>query len=270
MVALVVLVVVRLTNGSSSAPSAATNRSGTTALSTSAEEEVTHVPASILASVGTPSTIEPPQRTMERRSLLRAADGEPRIVYVGAEFCPFCAAERWPLVVALSRFGTFTGLRATHSSAVDAYPNTPTLSFYGSTYVSRYVSFSSVETTTNQVDGRSYKPLQKPTAEESRLMQTYDVPPYTTTPGTIPFIDFANRFLQEGASYDPRLLAGQSQGDIANELSQPSNAIAQSIDGTANLLTATICNLTGGQPSRVCSMNEVKAATERFAASTSS
>ncbi len=39
-----------------------------------------------------------------------AADrrGKPEVLFVGAEFCPFCAAERWPLIVALSRFGHFS------------------------------------------------------------------------------------------------------------------------------------------------------------------
>ena len=41
------------------------------------------------------------------------ADGKPEVLYVGAEYCPFCAAERWPVVVALSRFGTWSGLSAT-------------------------------------------------------------------------------------------------------------------------------------------------------------
>ena len=33
-----------------------------------------------------------------------------------------------------SRFGTFSGLQTTHSSSTDVYANTPTLSFYRSTY----------------------------------------------------------------------------------------------------------------------------------------
>ena len=40
-------------------------------------------------------------------------DGRPGVVYVGSEFCPYCAADRWALVVALSRFGTFAHLGAT-------------------------------------------------------------------------------------------------------------------------------------------------------------
>src|SRR4051812_14747932 len=31
------------------------------------------------------------------------ADGKPLVLYVGAEYCPFCAAQRWAMVQALSR-----------------------------------------------------------------------------------------------------------------------------------------------------------------------
>ena len=60
---------------------------------------------------------------------------------MGAEYCPYCAAERWALVMALSKFGTFTDLQGTTSSATDTNPSTPTFSFYGSTYTSKYLSF---------------------------------------------------------------------------------------------------------------------------------
>ena len=41
--------------------------------------------------------------------------GKPEVFYLGAEFCPYCAAERWPVVLALLQFGSFTGLTESHS-----------------------------------------------------------------------------------------------------------------------------------------------------------
>ncbi|MGH3290263.1 MAG: DUF929 family protein, partial [Trebonia sp.] len=41
--------------------------------------------------------------------------GKPEVLYVGAEYCPYCAMENWPLIVALSRFGQFTGLTTSRS-----------------------------------------------------------------------------------------------------------------------------------------------------------
>ena len=74
-------------------------------------------------------------------------DGKPGIFYSGAEYCPYCAAQRWPLVVALSRFGTWSNLSQTVSGASSGpFPETPTFSFYGSTYTSPYLAFQSVET----------------------------------------------------------------------------------------------------------------------------
>ena len=67
---------------------------------------------------------------------LTGASGKPLVLYIGAEYCPYCAAERWPLIVALGRFGTFSGLRTTTSSSSDAFPDTPTFTFHGATYTS--------------------------------------------------------------------------------------------------------------------------------------
>ena len=71
--------------------------------------------------------------------------GKPEVLYIGAEYCPFCAAQRWALVSALSHFGTWRGLEVTHSSSTDACPNTPTLSFRSATYTSPYLAFRAVE-----------------------------------------------------------------------------------------------------------------------------
>jgi len=73
------------------------------------------------------------------------AGGKPELLYMGGEYCPFCAAERWAIAAAVSRFGTLSGLHFIHSSPTDVYPSTPTLSFYKSRYTSRYLAFVPVE-----------------------------------------------------------------------------------------------------------------------------
>jgi hypothetical protein len=67
-------------------------------------------------------------------NVFRLTAGKPLVVYIGAEYCPFCAAQRWPLVVALSRFGTFSGLSVTRSASEDVFPDTATLSFHSASY----------------------------------------------------------------------------------------------------------------------------------------
>jgi hypothetical protein len=38
------------------------------------------------------------------------SNGKPVVLYIGAEFCQYCAIERWALIMALMRFGNFTSL----------------------------------------------------------------------------------------------------------------------------------------------------------------
>jgi hypothetical protein len=181
----------------------------------------------------------------------------PEIVYVGAEYCPYCAAERWAVVTALSKFGTFAGLGQTTSSSQDVDPSTVTFSFHGSSYTSQYLVFSPVEELSNVVDGDSYAPLDKPTAQQESLVESYDKAPYTGgssgSSGGIPFIDLGGKFIVSGASYDPAVLQGKTMDQIATAAADPSTKIGQSIESAAGELVADVCQLTKDQPSNVCS-----------------
>jgi hypothetical protein len=224
---------------------------------------VTSVPPASLDEVGAGSV-----QTM--LSAIKApaltAGGKPRVLYVGAEYCPFCAAQRWPVVVALSRFGTWSNLTATSSATNDVYPGTQTLSFHGATYTSDYLTFTGVETSTNEaVDGR-YAPLDKLRAADQRTFDIYDRPPYVQgSAGGIPFLDVAGAYVSSGASFDPQLLAGASRAEIASALSDPADPIAQGVDGSANVLTAALCHVTGQQPASVCGSAGVTAAAATLA-----
>ena len=138
---------------------------------------------------------------------------------MGAEYCPYCAAERWAMIVALSRFGTFSGLTTIHSASSTApahaepYPNTPTWTFHGSTYTSKYLTFTPVEMQTNIPDKSTgnYTILETPTAAQQALLTKYDAPPYVSSAdaGAIPFIYFGSKYMIAGASYNPTVLAGK-------------------------------------------------------------
>jgi thiol-disulfide isomerase/thioredoxin len=245
VVAIVVaFVVVKLNHKNNSGSGPAT---GST-LSASVVSDFSTVPASTLNAVGVgaanPKTITP----ISGGSPL-TSNGKPEVVYIGAEYCPYCAAERWAMVVALSRFGTFTGLHGIHSDANDVYPNTPTLTFYKSAYKSKYIAFTPVETeTVNKA------PLQKTTAQQDQLISKYDAPPYVSaqSKGSIPFVDFGNKYMISGASYNPQVLAGKTWAQVASALKDPSSDIAKGADGAANMITAAICKLTNNQPASVC------------------
>ena len=178
---------------------------------------------------------------------LKGPSGKLEVFYYGAEFCPYCAAQRWPLIIAISRFGTFSGLQTTTSSSTDVYPNTPTCTFRNATYTSQYIDFRSVETT-----DRDRNQLQTPTAAEQQLVSQYD------PGGTIPFIDVANRYAMTGAMYTPDTLGGMSLRAVADALKDPSSTQARAIIGSANLTTAAICKANADQPGTVCSSSAIQ------------
>ena len=208
----------------------------------------TSVPASTLDTVGAGSVTG---SLTKINGAPLTQNGKPEMLYIGAEYCPYCAAERWAMVVALSRFGTFSGLHTVHSSSSDVFANTPTWTFYKSSYTSPYLSFTPVETLTNIPDKASsagYTSLQSTTSAQQALMNSYD------TQGSIPFVDIGNKYVQVGnpAGFGPQVLAGKSWSQIAAALKDPSSAIAKGVDGAANYLTAAICKLTNNQPATAC------------------
>jgi Domain of unknown function (DUF929) len=207
---------------------------------------ITSLQASELDAVGTGSANNLIKRVSG--TALTGPNGHPEVFYLGAEYCPYCAAERWPMIIALSRFGTFSGLKTTSSSSTDVYPNTPTFTFHGATYTSQYLDFVSVETT-----DRNQNPLESPTSAQQALVTQYN------TSGSIPFVDFANRYAFDGAMYLPDVLGGMSWQAVADTLATPTSPQAKAILGSANLITAALCRLTADQPAAVCSSSTIQA-----------
>ena len=215
--------------------------------------QLTSVPVATSDTVGA-GTVSSPPGSITGTPL--TSGGKPEMLYMGAEYCPYCAAERWGMIVALSRFGTFTGLRTIRSAAADGagnaepYPNTPTWTFAHATFASKYLTFTPVEMNTDVPDKRTggYTTLQTPTKEQQALIDKYDA----TYQGAIPFIDFGNKYVSVGASYDPGALSGLTWSQIATDLQNSGSSVAKGVLGTANYMTAAICGLTGDQPASVC------------------
>ena len=247
------LVIAMLEAAGSSGSPAASPRSQ--ALDPAVAGQLTSVDAGVFDAVGAGTASNAP-KAIDGAPI--EEDGKPEILYVGAEFCPFCAAERWPLLLALSRFGTFSDLRESHSAADDVHPNTPTVSFYGSSYESDYLSFTAVETATNQRAGRGYEPLESLNSEQQRIVDRYN------QGGGIPFIYMAGEYALSGASFSPSLLAGMDVSEVAAAIENSDSAQAQAIAGSANVLTAALCDLTGGQPGEVCQSPGVVEASSRL------
>jgi hypothetical protein len=208
---------------------------------------VTGVTAQVANAVGLPptSSVSPP--TVRTGQPPLADGGKPAAVFIGGEFCQYCAAERWAIVMAFSRFGTFSNLSETTSSPWDTDPDTATFSFYGAQYYSPILVLDTDEDESNDTHGLGTRTiLQPPTALESSVWQTYD------NPEGFPFLDIGNSVFVTSPSYDPTVLAGLDQADIASRLSNPDDRVTQAIVGTANYLTAAICSMVGRNGNSWC------------------
>jgi hypothetical protein len=232
---------------------------------TSVVNKTTTVPASVLDQVGTGSGDvnggSSPLIPLKGGAILKSG-GKPEMLYMGALYCPYCAAERWSMIVALSRFGTFTGLNTTYSAAHDGAgnaepnPNTPTWSFVGSKFTSKYLTFVPVEMYSNVPDTSTgdYETLQTPTAAETAAINKWDNAPYVPSQdaGAFPFVDFGDQYMISGASYSSTEFPSLTWAQIASDIQNPSTEEAKGVDGTANYITAAICKMTNNQPSTAC------------------
>jgi hypothetical protein len=181
---------------------------------------------------------------------------KPVVFFYGAEFAPYAAAQRWPLVLALSRFGTFRQLGLMQSSPTTAFSNLSTFTFYDSDYTSKYVDMESVERYSSlNPTGARYLSLQVPNARQSAAVANYG-----QSANNFPFLDVANRYVLQGASFTPDVLVGLTQDQIAGDLSSPLSPLTQAVVSAANEISASICAVDGQNPTNVCQSRGVEAA----------
>jgi thiol-disulfide isomerase/thioredoxin len=205
--------------------------------------------------IGVGAAGNPPLKTGDTTVL--KVNGKPAVIYVGADYCPYCAATRWALILALDRFGNFSSLHYMTSSSSDFAHNTATFTFFNSSYSSPYITFESVEELTNVYP---YKVLQVPNQLENSTFDAFDLN-FSALPaderGGIPFIDFGNITVQDGAEYDPLLINKYSWDTIIGYLKNENSTVAQSIIGNANEFTVQICKAINNSAS-VCKQQFVK------------
>jgi hypothetical protein len=270
LVIVVVLVVIKISGGG---PSPTTGPPPTPA-SASVVADVTGVPASVYDTVGINSSVAPidaPVVTTGQPKLTYTSPSGatmPGVYFYGAEYCPYCAAERWAIITALSRFGTFKGLDNMQSSGTDVFPNTQTFTFAQATYTSKYIVFRPQEYYSNQVNSSDagYQILQNFKGDEAALVRKYDSSTYF--PGSLqqgengfPFIDIGNKVLSS-SSYSPSLLQQVTRQEIAAGLNDPKNPVTQAIIASANYLSAGVCAIDGQEPASVCTGKGVAAASK--------
>lgn len=257
LVIVVVLVVIKVTGTSDTTTNAGPPPSPAP---TPVVHAVTRIPSSVYDAVGVTS----PDAAITAPTLLAGTDalerdGKPEVVFVGDEFCPYCAAERWAVVAALSRFGSFTNLDVSQSGTNEAFPGTPTFSFAGTTYTSRYVAATLTEHYGDQKNsaGTGYAVLDPLSSSEKALLARYD---RTKTGEVVPFLDIAGRGVLAGGDFSPAILQQLSSTQIATGLTDPKDPATQAIVSAANEIAAVICSADGQLPTPVCAGNGVVAA----------
>ena len=288
LVVAAVFVVIAVVGGSSKPPTSsssgvASGQDPLPASITQMVDPVTTIPLSVYNSVGVFGAAFP--QTVTKGQTPLTSGGLPRMVYVGAEYCPFCAMARWSMVAALSRFGTFADLKMTASASTDG--NIPTFSFLRSTYTSPYLVFTPYESL-----DRNQNPLQTVPNDVNALYTKYDgneqtdvgAAPFNTPTGVgIPFLDFGNASVSSGDPgflnpvYDalegggPASTTAAAAAIIASSLHDPSTAEASAIGAKylialANYYSADICEIDGGKPASVCGSKGVMEAITKYKA----
>jgi hypothetical protein len=160
--------------------------------------------------------------------------GKPQFLYLGADYCPYCAAQRWAIIVTLSRFGQFKQpLEPLTSQEGDHL----TYDFRHIKYSSQYIDFVALEAVNNQQPSL--------TAEQKQLITTYN------SGGGIPFVLIGNKQAASGSYFRPDVLP-TSYKTIADQVKDPDSDLAKGMIGAANYLTAAVCQVTENQPANVC------------------
>ena len=158
--------------------------------------------------------------------------GVPEVLLAAPDGCAACELESWSLVEALSQFGVFSNL-ALSQSAVTKHPIVRGITFQNADYGSPYVSFGIAA-------------------------------PNSSVPRPLPFVDVANRYADTGSPASPSIAGGLFWTRLAGSLSRPNTADGQAIDGTAELLTAEICEATDEAPAEVCGTAAVQGYQKRL------
>lgn len=199
----------------------------------------------------TPPTVvtgQPPMFSQEK----------PEVLFVGSEYCPFCAAERWPLILALSRFGTFSLLHDMESSTTSVFPGLQSFSFFGASYTSPYLTFTGIEIysdvpATNGV----FTKISSLASGQQALVAHYQS---AGGPGTYPLVDIDNVMVSTTSGFSPAAILRVARPTIVSDLKDATTAASRAIVASANYLSAGICVATHQNPASICSSKGVRAA----------
>lgn len=162
-------------------------------------------------------------------------------VYVGGLFCPYCAMERWAIVMALEQFGNFSNL----GQIISSEDSVPSYSFNGSTYTSNLVNFQPAEIYDN-----NYNQFEQMNNFQKTIFNEYNT-------GGIPFICIGGAIFRTGAgpSFNLNSFSNQAfntvksqvdakNGSFYDQIATDSNYIVQIIHDVMNYNFSSITSST--------------------------
>ena len=158
-------------------------------------------------------------------------NGEVVVFYAGAEYCPFCAAERWAMVNALEAFGNFSSNTLGQIVTPQDGSISPiyTYTFVNAVYTSSYIVFEPVET-----EDTNHQPLQQLDSYQSQIFNAYD------PSGSIPFLSIGGKYFKVGSGVDVQALEGLIFSQIQQELTSQSGAAYTAITTESNNILAVL------------------------------
>lgn len=156
--------------------------------------------------------------------------------FMGAQFCDYCAAERWAFVKATARFGHWSGLGQARSAN-----NIPTYDAIHATYASSILTVQTLE-----IADMQGQPFQQLTQDQSGYVSAGD------PRGSFPFMVIGGRYSQlgNGPGYSPALFSGLSYAQVHHLVyDQPRSTQARAVTLEANAISAAICTTIGARAS---------------------
>jgi hypothetical protein len=204
-------------------------------------------------------------------------NGKPSVIYVGSITCVWCAANRWSMALALSRFGNFTYLFKGYSALEDG--DAPTLYWtpahynetsvaMGSFYSSKYINFLPYEESAPISGGFSLQPLgalQQYANATGNLayidgvkyvisINSFEGTPYSVWDGYVAAGADAHAF---GNNSQSTSLLNMTHEQMLQQLADPSSQLAWTEYAGADYYSAMICkSLNNTAP--VCALNAIK------------
>ena len=193
----------------------------------------------VAAGLGAPTSdvTSPPTGQFSHVGAPFSQGGKPELLFIGAQYCPHCAGQRWAIVKALNQFGTFSHL----TSSANDDGSIPTFNLHEAGYTSKYVTFDHKD-----LEDRSHHQLDTLSPGEASLFNRYD------PSGGIPLV-LVSGYALVGDGYDLSVVQNKSFNTVQRALQRGSpDPLVPAINAEANSITAFVCHADGMLPHSVC------------------